>query len=126
MDLNDELGQISHIFSDKTGTLTSNYMDFRKLSVNGVSYGLGTTQVCVCSDVLLLRQSTRVCAHAQIGLSRRKRMGEDVSSLERAQELLAKKKREVAHVNFLDGSDSHEGRTLSADLAGAVRVPVCV
>ncbi len=45
MDLNDELGQISHIFSDKTGTLTSNYMDFRKLCVNGVSYGLGTTQV---------------------------------------------------------------------------------
>jgi phospholipid-transporting ATPase len=35
MDLNDELGQISHIFSDKTGTLTSNYMEFRKLTVNG-------------------------------------------------------------------------------------------
>ena len=45
MDLNDELGQISHIFSDKTGTLTSNYMDFRKLCVNGVSYGKGTTEV---------------------------------------------------------------------------------
>jgi phospholipid-transporting ATPase len=35
MDLNDELGQISHIFSDKTGTLTSNYMEFRKLTVGG-------------------------------------------------------------------------------------------
>jgi magnesium-transporting ATPase (P-type) len=43
MDLNDELGQISHIFSDKTGTLTSNVMEFRKLCVNGVSYGLGST-----------------------------------------------------------------------------------
>jgi P-type E1-E2 ATPase len=45
MDLNDELGQISHVFTDKTGTLTSNYMDFRKLTVDGVSYGRGTTEV---------------------------------------------------------------------------------
>jgi magnesium-transporting ATPase (P-type) len=45
MDLNDELGQVSHIFTDKTGTLTSNYMDFRKLTVNGVAYGKGTTEV---------------------------------------------------------------------------------
>jgi magnesium-transporting ATPase (P-type) len=35
MDLNDELGQITHLFTDKTGTLTSNYMEFRKFSVNG-------------------------------------------------------------------------------------------
>lgn len=32
--------QVSHIFSDKTGTLTCNIMDFRKFSVGGVSYGL--------------------------------------------------------------------------------------
>jgi magnesium-transporting ATPase (P-type) len=37
MDLNDELGQITHLFTDKTGTLTSNYMEFRKFSVNGES-----------------------------------------------------------------------------------------
>lgn len=37
--LNEELGQISYIFSDKTGTLTCNIMDFKKLSVCGVSYG---------------------------------------------------------------------------------------
>ena len=37
--LNEELGQINYIFSDKTGTLTCNIMDFKKLSVCGKSYG---------------------------------------------------------------------------------------
>jgi phospholipid-transporting ATPase len=45
MTLNEELGQISHIFSDKTGTLTCNIMDYRKSSINGVSYGLGITEI---------------------------------------------------------------------------------
>lgn len=45
LSLNEELGQISHIFSDKTGTLTSNSMDFRKMSIRGVKYGLGMTEI---------------------------------------------------------------------------------
>nr|DBA31786.1 TPA: hypothetical protein GDO54_007562 [Pyxicephalus adspersus] len=37
--LNDELGQIEYIFSDKTGTLTQNIMKFNKCSINGRLYG---------------------------------------------------------------------------------------
>lgn len=39
--LNEELGQISYVFSDKTGTLTCNQMIFKKLIVAGIPYGNG-------------------------------------------------------------------------------------
>mmetsp|Transcript_9438 Transcript_9438/g.10347 ORF Transcript_9438/g.10347 Transcript_9438/m.10347 type:complete len:1257 (-) Transcript_9438:119-3889(-) len=35
----EELGQVQHVFSDKTGTLTQNVMEFRKMTVGKKSYG---------------------------------------------------------------------------------------
>lgn len=102
MDLLDEIGQVTHIFSDKTGTLTGNYMEFRKVCINGVSYGLGTTQ---------------------IGLDRLRRLGEDVSGYDPKtgdaihDEIGRVREPQPPHVNFDDGSDTHPGHTMMGDLA---------
>ena len=38
--LNEELGQVKFIFTDKTGTLTKNYMEYKAMSINGKIYGI--------------------------------------------------------------------------------------
>ncbi|XP_058019350.1 phospholipid-transporting ATPase IK [Ahaetulla prasina] len=48
--LNDQLGQIEYIFSDKTGTLTQNIMTFKKCCINGIIYGSSKTE-CKSMDL---------------------------------------------------------------------------
>jgi phospholipid-translocating ATPase len=57
--ISDDVGQIEYIFSDKTGTLTQNVMEFKKATVNGQPYGEAYTE-------------------AQAGM--RKRLGIDVTA----------------------------------------------
>lgn len=37
-DLNEDLGQVEHLFSDKTGTLTQNVMIFKQFSIDDKLY----------------------------------------------------------------------------------------
>ena len=42
--ISDDLGQIEYVFSDKTGTLTQNVMEFKKCTINGIAYGKAYTE----------------------------------------------------------------------------------
>ena len=51
--ISDDLGQIQYVFTDKTGTLTENIMEFRKCSIGGIVYGGKYGEEDVQNELLL-------------------------------------------------------------------------
>ena len=49
--LNEQLGQIQHFFTDKTGTLTRNYMSFKYMVVGDKTYGYDHIKTTIPADI---------------------------------------------------------------------------
>ncbi|CAL9248344.1 unnamed protein product [Arabidopsis halleri] len=84
--LNEELGQVDTILSDKTGTLTCNSMEFVKCSIAGTAYGRGMTEV----EMALRKQK---------GLMPEEEVGDDSLSIK---EKKVKSTKSVKGFNFWD------------------------
>ncbi|KAH9111060.1 hypothetical protein AeMF1_005081 [Aphanomyces euteiches] len=90
-DLNEDLGIIQHIFTDKTGTLTCNNMEFRKCAIDGVSYGK------IQTDVNRTPRGGTNCGQAQ-----NNRLVSILPFGKRAQTDIQSPRTNLTHVNIVD------------------------
>ncbi|CDF35125.1 unnamed protein product [Chondrus crispus] len=62
--LNEELGVVHHVFTDKTGTLTANRMEFKKCSIAGRVYEMGTSPSAGATSLQDLREALQAGAES--------------------------------------------------------------
>ncbi|KAG0173340.1 hypothetical protein DFQ28_008776 [Apophysomyces sp. BC1034] len=101
--ISDDLGQIEYIFSDKTGTLTQNIMEFRRCTINGVTYGLGETEASIGAK---MRDDPNAVANMM-----------DSAQLEKARAEMLEKQAEMFEHKYVNVNSSFVDPALYKDLA---------
>lgn len=59
LNITEDLGQIEYIFSDKTGTLTENQMEFKSCTIGGTDYPHTPGKKCTIGGGIILTHQVR-------------------------------------------------------------------
>eukprot|EP00899_Mesostigma_viride_P028257 jgi/Mesvir1/8616/Mv04947-RA.2 len=117
--LNEELGQISFILSDKTGTLTANEMELDRLSVGNIMYGghgPAEGQVPIKGGALVYDPSFTSTLRADTQQGRDVR--EMLLALAICHTVIPQPDEKTGKINFLASSPDEEALVIGANIAG--------